>query len=255
MPASPLFDLTGTAALVTGGNGGIGRGIALGLAAAGASVMVAARNTEKNSAVLAELRALGVRAEAVACDILEGASIEAAVQATVDAFGRLDILVNNAGVAGGGRPEEITDEVWDRVVDTNLRAVFQCCRAAHPHLKAGGRGKVINIGSMYSIFGSARVLPYSASKGGVIQLTKSLAVAWARDGIQVNAILPGWITTEMTAGVATSGTMHDSIVARTPAGRFGEPEELAGAAVFLAAHASDFVTGVVLPVDGGYAVG
>lgn len=254
MPGSSSFDLTGTAALVTGGNGGIGRGIALGLAGAGADVMVAARNAAKNAEVLAELRALGVRAEAVACDVLDGASIEAAVSATVAAFGRLDILVNNAGVAEGGRPETLPDEVWDRVVDTNLRAVFQCCRAAHPHLKASGRGKVINIGSMYSIFGSPRVLPYAASKGGVIQLTKSLAVSWARDGIQVNAILPGWITTEMTAGVASSGPMHDSIVARTPAGRFGEPEELAGAAVFLASHASDFVTGVALPVDGGYAV-
>lgn len=254
MPGSSSFDLTGTAALVTGGNGGIGRGIALGLAGAGADVMVAARNAAKNAEVLAELRALGVRAEAVACDVLDGASIEAAVSATVAAFGRLDILVNNAGVAEGGRPETLPDEVWDRVVDTNLRAVFQCCRAAHPHLKASGRGKVINIGSMYSIFGSPRVLPYAASKGGVIQLTKSLAVSWARDGIQVNAILPGWITTEMTAGVASSGPMHDSIVARTPAGRFGEPEELAGAAVFLASQASDFVTGVALPVDGGYAV-
>ena len=252
MPANPLFDLTGTAALVTGGNGGIGRGIALGLARAGAEVMVAARDEAKNAAVVAELRALGVRAESVVCDVLDLASIEAAVAATVQAFGRLDILVNNAGVAGGGRPETITDEVWDRIVDTNLRAVFQCCRAAHPHLKASGRGKVINIGSMYSLFGSNRAIPYAASKGGVVQLTKSLAAAWAPDGIQVNAILPGWITTEMTAGVASSGAMHDRIVARTPAGRFGEPEELAGAGVFLASHASDFVTGIVLPVDGGY---
>lgn len=246
------FDLSGTVALVTGGNGGIGRGVALGLAGAGAAVMVAARDAAKNAAVLAELRALGVPAEAVTCDVLDRGSIEAAVAETVVRFGRLDILVNNAGVAGGGPPESITDEVWDRIVDTNLRAVFQCSRAAHPHLKAGGRGKVINIGSMYSLFGSHRAVPYAASKGGVVQLTKSLAVAWARDGIQVNAILPGWITTEMTAGVASSGPMHDTIVARTPARRFGEPEELAGAAVFLASHASDFVTGILLPVDGGY---
>ncbi len=252
MPDSLLFDLTGTVALVTGGNGGIGRGIALGLAGAGADVMVAARDQEKSAAVVAELRTLGVRAQSVPCDVLDLASIEAAVGATVEAFGRLDILVNNAGVAGGGRPEQITDEVWDRIVDTNLRSVFQCCRAAHPHLKAGGRGKVINIGSMYSLFGINRAIPYAASKGGVVQLTKSLAAAWASDNIQVNAILPGWITTEMTAGVASSGAMHDRIVARTPAGRFGEPEELAGAAVFLASHASDFVTGIVLPVDGGY---
>ena len=142
MPSNPLFDLTGTAALVTGGNGGIGRGIALGLAGAGAEVMVAARDEAKNAAVVAELRVLGVHAESVTCDVLDLASIEVTMAATVQAFGCLDILVNNAGVVGGGHPETITDEVWDRIVDTNLRAMFQCCRAAHPHLKAGGEGKV-----------------------------------------------------------------------------------------------------------------
>jgi len=250
---SSLFDLSGRVALVTGGNGGIGRGIALGLAQAGADIVVAARNETKNAAVVEELRALGRRGVAVPCDVLERADLEAAVRAAGEEFGRLDILVNNAGVAGGGRPEEISMETWSRVLHTNLTAMFEACQVAYPMFKAAGRGKVINIGSEYSLFGSPRVLPYSASKGGVVQLTKSLATAWAREGIQVNAIVPGWITTEMTQGVKTNESMYDQIIARTPAGRFGEPEDLAGAGVFLASAASDFVTGVVLPVDGGYA--
>jgi 2-deoxy-D-gluconate 3-dehydrogenase len=249
-----LFDLTGCVALVTGGNGGIGRGIALGLAAAGADVVIAARNEEKTRAVVREVEALGRRAAGVPCDVLRREDIEAAVEAARERFGRLDILVNNAGVAAGGPPHEIAEETWDRVVDTNLKAVFQCSQAAYPLLKAIGRGKVINIGSEYSLFGSPTVVPYSASKGGVVQLTKSLAAAWARDGIQVNTIIPGWITTEMTAGVQRNEAFYNTIVARTPARRFGEPEELAGAAVFLASRASDFVTGQSIAVDGGYSI-
>lgn len=248
------FDLDGRVALVTGGNGGIGRGIALGLAEAGADVVIAARDEAKTAGVVAEIEALGRRALGVRCDVNDRADVDAAVAAANEAFGGLAILVNNAGVAGGGLPEEIPEEVWDRVVDTNLKASFVFAQAAHPLLKASGHGKVINIGSEYSLFGSPRVLPYSASKGGVIQLTKSLAVAWAGDHIQVNAIIPGWITTDMTAGVISTPELHDPIISRTPAGRFGEPEECAGAAVFLASQASDFVTGVSIPVDGGYAV-
>jgi len=250
---SSLFDLSGHVALVTGGNGGIGRGIALGLAQAGADIVIAARNEAKNTAAIEELTALGCRAVAVTCDVQDRAQLEAAVATAEREFGRLDILVNNAGVAGGGRPEEIPMETWDRIVGTNLTAMFEACQLAFPLLKASGRGKVINIGSEYSLFGSARAIPYSASKGGVVQLTKSLAVAWAADGIQVNAIVPGWITTEMTQGVKTNESSYDQIIARTPARRFGEPEDLAGAGVFLASAASNFVTGVVLPVDGGYA--
>jgi 2-dehydro-3-deoxy-D-gluconate 5-dehydrogenase len=250
---SSLFDLSGRIALVTGGNGGIGRGIALGLAQAGADLVIAARNEAKNAAAVDELHRLGRRAIAVTCDVQDRAQIEVAVEATRSEFGRLDILVNNAGVAGGGRPEEIPMETWDRVVGTNLTAMFEACQVAFPLLKASGHGKVINIASEYSLFGSSRAIPYSASKGGVVQLTKSLAAAWAVDQIQVNAIVPGWITTEMTQGVKSNEAFSDQIIARTPARRFGEPEDLAGAGVFLASAASDFVTGVVLPVDGGYA--
>lgn len=255
---STLFDLSGRVAMVTGGNGGIGRGIALGLAQAGADLVIVGRDEAKNAAVVEELRGLGRRATGVPCDVLDRAQLEAAFAATESEYGRLDILVNNAGIAGGGRPEEIPQETWDAILGTNLTAMFQACQLAHPLLKVAaagspGGGKVINIGSEYSLFGSAGALPYSASKGGVVQLTKSLAVAWARDGIQVNCIVPGWIATDMTQGVQENERTYNRIVERTPARRFGQPEELGGAAVFLASQASDFVTGIVLPVDGGYA--
>jgi len=166
----------------------------------------------------------------------------------------LNILVNNAGVSGGGLPQSISEEVWDRVVDTNLKASFQFCQVAYPALVKAGGGKIINIGSEYSIFGSAMVVHYAASKGGVIQLTKSLAVAWANDNIQVNAIVPGWIRTDMTSTGIENEAFYQSIVQRTPAGRFGEPNELAGAAIFLSSVASDSITGQSIVVDGGYSV-
>jgi 2-dehydro-3-deoxy-D-gluconate 5-dehydrogenase len=249
-----IFDLAGVVAFVTGGNGGIGRGIALALARAGADVAIAARNADKTRAVMKEIETLGRRAIGVSCDVRERSDLERAVGRCVSELGRLDILVNNAGVAAGGPPQDIDVETWDFVVDTNLKAVFQCSQIAYPSLKAGGRGKVINIGSEYSLFGSATVVPYAASKGGVIQLTKSLAVAWAKDNIQVNAIIPGWITTEMIEPVLRNEAFRQAIVSRTPAGRFGEPEELAGTAVYLASRASDFVTGQSIPVDGGFSI-
>lgn len=247
------FDLSGRVALVTGGNRGIGRGIAVGLAAAGADVVVAARDEAKSAEVVAELEALGVRSVAVRCDVTERADLEAAVGRCEEVFGRLDVLVNNAGISGGGPPERIDEATWDAVLDTNLRAVFQACQLAHPLLRASA-GKVINIGSEYALFGSPFVTPYSVSKGGVLQLTKSLAIAWARHDIQVNAIIPGWISTDMTAIVEENDELRESILVRTPAGRFGDPDDLAGAAVFLASPASDFVTGQSLAVDGGYSI-
>jgi 2-deoxy-D-gluconate 3-dehydrogenase len=248
------FDLTGKVALVTGGNGGIGRGIALGLAAAGADVVIAARKRDKTDAAMQEVQALGRRAIGVECDVRNTADLEAALATAARELGGLDILVNNAGVTGGGLPERIDEAEWDRVLDTNLKAVFVACKLAHPLMKARGGGKIINIGSEYGLFGSAFVLPYSASKGGLVALTKSLAMSWARDRIQVNAIIPGWIRTDMTAAVEASGAFAKQIIERTPARRFGEPDELAGAAVFLASAASDFVTGQSLCVDGGYSI-
>ena len=244
------FDLTGKVALVTGGNGGIGLGMARGLADAGASVMVAGRDADKNRRAVA---ALGGNADAVAVDMAEESGCRAAVDAAVRKFGRLDILVNNAGINIRKPPQDYSLAEWHSVLNINLTSLFVCCQAAYPHLRARG-GKIINIGSMMSIFGASFAAPYGASKGGVVQLTKSLAAAWASDNIQVNAVLPGWIDTELTKGARqqVSG-LHEKVLARTPSGRWGVPEDMAGIAVFLAAPASDFITGTAIPVDGGYA--
>jgi 2-deoxy-D-gluconate 3-dehydrogenase len=248
-----LFSLEGRVALVTGGNGGIGRGMALGLAGAGARVVIAARDEAKSERVVAEIKEQGGAAVGIGCDVTRRADLERAVRSAQETFGGLHILVNNAGIAGGGPPAQIAEDVWDLVLDTNLKAAFQAAQAAYPLLRESG-GKVINIASEYALFGSSNVLPYSASKGGIVQMTKSLAIAWAPDRIQVNALIPGWIRTALTAPIQHLPEWRDAIVRRTPAGRFGEPEELAGAAIFLASRASDFVTGISLPVDGGYAI-
>lgn len=249
------FDLSGKAAIVTGGNDGIGRGIAIGLASVGASVCIAGRDEEKNEKVRVEIENSGHESISVRCDVNVEQDISGAIAATEDAFGGLDILVNNAGIAALNAPEHMSDEEWCSVIDTNLSSVFKFCRAAHPALAKSSSGKVINIGSMYSIFGSPFAASYAASKGGVVQLTKSLAVAWAGDNIQVNAILPGWIVTDMTAPIRNEmPDLYESIIARTPAGRFGEPEECAGTAIYLASEASNFITGQSIAVCGGYSV-
>ena len=243
------FDLTGKVALVTGGNGGIGLGMAKGLADAGATVMVAGRDGDKNAAAV---KSLGGRGASIAADMAEESGVKATVDATVQKFGRLDILINNAGINIRKPPQDYVMEEWHRVLNINLTSLFVCCQAAYPHLKARG-GKIINIGSMMSIFGASFAAPYGASKGGVVQLTKSLASAWAPDNIQVNAVLPGWIDTELTKGARqqVSG-LNEKVLARTPAARWGTPDDMAGIAVFLASPASDFITGTAIPVDGGY---
>ena len=250
--ASP-FDLTGKAAIVTGGNGGIGLGIARGLAAAGASVAVAARDAEKTRAAVAELCAMGATAVGVSVDVADEASVADAVARAADALGGADILVNNAGIGIRKPPQDYSADEWRRVIAVNLDGAFLCSREVYPHMKRAGGGKIINIGSMTSVFGSDWVASYSASKGGVVQLTKSLAVAWAADNIQVNAILPGWIHTDLTAPILQNfPERYEYIRSRIPNGRWGEPNEMGGAATFLASAASDYVTGVSLPVDGGY---
>jgi 2-deoxy-D-gluconate 3-dehydrogenase len=243
------FDLTGKVALVTGGNGGIGLGMAKGLAEAGAAVLVAGRDADKNKQAV---EALGGNADSVAADMADESGVKAVVDATIKKFGRLDILVNNAGINIRKPPQDYALEEWHRVLNINLTSLFVCCQAAYPYLKARG-GKIINIGSMMSIFGASFAAPYGASKGGVVQLTKSLASAWATDNIQVNAVLPGWIDTELTKGAReqVSG-LNEKVLARTPAGRWGAPQDMAGIAVFLASPASDFITGTAIPVDGGY---
>jgi 2-deoxy-D-gluconate 3-dehydrogenase len=250
-----LFDLSGRVAIVTGGNGGIGLGMARGLAEAGAAVVVAARDAEKSAAAVAELEALDAQCLAVSVDVTTKDSCRAMVSATVERFGRLDVLVNNAGVNVRKQPEDYTSEEWQWVLDTNLTGAFLCTQAAYPEMVAAGGGKIINIGSMMSIFGAAFAAPYAASKGGIVQLTKALATAWAKDNIQVNAVLPGWIDTDLTRRArADIEGLHERVEARTPAGRWGRPEDHAGIAVFLAGPGSDFVTGTAIPVDGGYSV-
>jgi 2-deoxy-D-gluconate 3-dehydrogenase len=250
-----LFDLKGRVAVVTGGNGGIGLGMAQGLARAGAAVVIAARNDEKSRQAVAGLAAEGATAAALTVDVTEEAAVRAAVQDVVDRFGRLDVLVNNAGTNIRKPAHLLTLAEWRRVLDTNLTSAFLMSHAAHPVMCRGGGGKIINIGSMMSIFGAAFAPAYAASKGGIVQLTRSCAAAWAPDNIQVNAVLPGWIDTELTRGArAQVPGLHERVLARTPAGRWGEPADLAGIAVFLASAASDFVTGTAIPVDGGYAI-
>jgi len=245
-----MFDLTGRVAIVTGGNGGIGLGMARGLAASGASVVVAARNADKAEAALAEL---GAQNTFIALDVADESSCRAVIDQTEKRFGRLDILVNNAGTSIRKPPESYTAAEWHSVLDTNLTGALFCSQAAYPAMKQAGGGKIISIGSMYSIFGTSYGAAYAASKGALVQLTKSLAIAWAKDNIQVNAVLPGWIDTELTQGARRHvPELHDRVLTRTPAGRWGVPEDLAGIAVFLAAPASDFVTGAAIPVDGGY---
>ena len=253
MTSQKLFDLTGKVAVVTGGNGGIGLGIAMGLAGAGANIVIAARSVEKTAQALEDIRTLGVEAHGITVDVTQEPAIQRIVTSTIDHMGRLDILVNNSGIAVRAQPQELTAAQWDSVVDVNLRAAFLASKEAYAQMVKAGGGKVINVGSMYSIFGSDWGSPYAASKGGLVQLTKSLAVAWAKDNIQVNAVLPGWIVTDLTRGIQDADpNRYDNISRRIPTGRWGEPSELAGAAVFLASTASDYVTGATLAVDGGY---
>ena len=247
------FDLSGKVAVVTGGNGGLGLGIAMGLAGAGADIVIAARSVEKTAQALEDIRALGVKAHGVTVDVTQEPAIQRMVTDTIDHLGRLDILVNNSGIAVRAQPHELTAAQWDSVVDVNLRAAFLASKEVYAHMVSAGGGKIINVGSMYSIFGSDWGAPYAASKGGLVQLTKSLAVAWAKDNIQVNAVLPGWFVTDLTRGIADADPeRYDNINRRIPTGRWGEPSELGGAAVFLASAASDYVTWSVLAVDGGY---
>ena len=246
-----LFDLHGKAALVTGGNGGIGLGMARGLAQAGAKIALAGRDKAKNAAALRDLPG----AIALEADLADEKSCRAMVEEAAKRLGRLDILVNNAGINVRKQPQDYSLEEWKLVMDTNLTSAFVASQTAYPHMKRAGGGKIVNIGSMMSIFGASFTTPYAASKGGIVQMTRALATAWARDNIQVNAVLPGWIDTALTRGARNDVQgLHERVLARTPAGRWGEPADLAGIAVFLSSKASDFVTGTAIPVDGGYSV-
>lgn len=241
----PDFSLDGKVALVTGGNSGIGRGIAHAFAEHGARVAVAARDAERNATVAKE-----VDGRAYEVDVGDAEAVAALVGRVLDDHGRLDVLVNNAGMAHVGPAPDHPLEAWRRVLDVNLTSALM---ASQTFAKRADRGKIINIVSEYATFGGPALASYTASKHGLAGLTKTLAIDLA-PGFQVNAIQPGWIATPMTEGVRNFPEMNEEILRRTPMGRWGEPADHAGAAVFLASSASDFVTGVTIPVDGGYRV-
>jgi 2-deoxy-D-gluconate 3-dehydrogenase len=249
------FDLTGRVAAVTGANAGIGQGIALALAEAGADVAAIGRTPADDTAV--QVRALGRRCELVSADLSSIAPVGAAIDTVVERLGRLDILVNNAGIIRRADALEFTEEDWDAVIDTNLKTPFFLARAAARHMAGwaspgGQRGKIVNIASMLSFQGGVRVPSYTASKSGLAGLTKLLANEWAAKGINVNAIAPGYIATANTAALQADETRNRQILERIPEGRWGDPADIGGAAVFLASSAADYVQGHVLAVDGGW---
>jgi 2-deoxy-D-gluconate 3-dehydrogenase len=227
--------------------------MAQGLATAGARIVIAARNAAKSAAAVELLKSSGTQALAIEVDVTNEASVARLFEQTQARCGPVDILINSAGINIRKPAQTLAFEEWQRVIATNLDSAFLCCRAAYSHLKSAGGGKIINIGSMLSIFGAGFAPAYGASKGGIVQLTKSLASAWATDNIQVNAVLPGWVNTDLTrkARVEVEG-LHERVLERTPARRWGEAADFAGIAIFLASAASDFITGVAIPVDGGY---
>jgi 2-deoxy-D-gluconate 3-dehydrogenase len=250
-----LFDLKGKIAVITGGNGGIGLGMARGIASLGAGIVIAGRSKEKAATALRTLHDMGAEASFVVADVTHKTACQALITATVEKHGRVDILVNNAGTSVRKVPQDLSEDEWHHVLDTNLTSAFFCSQAAYPVMAKQGGGKMINIGSMMSLFGAPYAVAYASSKGGIVQMTRAMATAWAKDNIQVNAVLPGWIDTALTkrAREQVSG-LHDSVEKRTPHGRWGVPDDMAGIAAFLASSASDFVTGTAIPVDGGFSI-
>ena len=250
-----LFDLSDKVAIVTGGNGGIGLGMAKGLAEAGAKIAIIGRNKEKNASAENEIQNLGAKALAVEADVRDSNAVTNMVEAVVAEWGRVNILINNAGINIRKRPEDLSEEEWRQVLDTNLTSAFLCSKACYPEMKKAGGGKILNNGSMLSLFGSPWGSAYGSSKGGIMQMTKSHATSWADDNIQVNCYLPGWINTDLTRQAREDVPgLHEKVLTRTPAGRWGEPADLAGLAVYLASPASDFLTGTAIPIDGGFSI-
>ena len=252
-----LFSLKGKVAVVTGGNGGIGKGIADGLASAGSDIVIAARNSSKTAEAVRDIETIfNVRTLGVEVDLHREDSIQHMVNLALSEFGQINILVNNAGVNNRKRPQDYSVIEWDDIMEVNLRGAFLCSQAIFPTMKNAGGGKIINIGSILSLFGASGAAPYACSKGGILQLTYSLALAWAKYNIQVNALLPGLIETNMTTATRkVFPGIDEHVLHRTPARRWGKPTDFAGAAVLLASHASDFITGEYIKVDGGHAQG
>ena len=249
-----LFDLSERVAVITGASKGLGKSMALALAEAGADVALYARDVEGLQAVKKAVQDLGGRAELFVVDILDRAAIAVAVKETLRVFGHVDVLVNNAGVNVRKPVLELSPDEWDLVIDTNLKGYFLVAQAVVPHMLARGHGKVINMASIFGTVALPSQLAYASSKGGVIQMTKVMALEWAKQGIQVNAIGPTYFETPLVAQLRNDPERYNFIVDRTPMGRWGQPDELAGVVVFLASRASDFVTGQTIFVDGGWTI-
>jgi gluconate 5-dehydrogenase len=248
---NPLFDLTGRTALITGSSQGLGLAMARGLAQAGAAVVLNGRDERKLAGAAEGLRAEGAKVATAAFDVTDGAAAAAAVARVEADVAPLDILVNNAGIHRRAPLIEMTEEQWRAVLDTNLTSAFLVARAVAPRMIARGRGKIINICSVMSEVSRPTIANYAAAKGGLKMLTRAMAVEWARHGLQTNAIAPGYFLTELNKPLVENAEFNQWICGRTPAGRWGQPHELAGAVVFLASSASDFVNGQILSVDGG----
>ena len=247
-----LFDLAGRVALVTGASRGLGAAMARALAQAGADVVLHASTTEPADAAAALASEWGVHTACVVGDLQRREAVDAIVPNALDRMGRLDIVVNNAGIIRRAEAAAHTDADWDAVLEVNLTSAFRLCRAAGAHMLATGAGKIVNIASVLSFQGGVRVPAYAAAKGGIAQLTKALANEWAGKGVNVNAIAPGYMRTDNTRALADDPVRYRQILDRIPAGRWGEPDDLGGAVVFLASRASDYVHGHVLVVDGGW---
>jgi 2-dehydro-3-deoxy-D-gluconate 5-dehydrogenase len=249
------FELSGKTALVTGGASGLGLAMATALSQAGASLAIVGRNERKGRLATEILSRSGSRNRFFALNVCDEKESTRTVNEIVTEFGGIDILINNAGTTIRKRPQDLCIEEWRTVLDVNLTAAFIMARNVYPHMKRGGGGKIINISSVLAIVSAPFSAAYSASKAGLVQLTRTLAVAWAPENIQVNAILPGWMDTDLTREARQQvSDLHEHVISRTPARRWGKPDDIEGAAIFLASSASDFVTGAALPVDGGYII-
>ena len=254
-----LFDLSGKVAIVTGGGSGIGRQMSEGLAEMGADLVLCARKAERCEQAAEELRGLGVRAIGMGCDVRDPEQVQAVVDRARDELGPIDVLVNNAGTVWGGWPEDTPLEGWQKVLDVNLTGVFLCSQAAGRAMIEQGGGKIVNIASVAALGGAPpeimNAIAYNATKGGVVSFTRDLATKWARHSINVNAIAPGYVRTDATQALQDDPVRAKALLARIPAGRWGEVEDMAGAAVFLASRASDYCHGTILVVDGGWLAG
>jgi 2-deoxy-D-gluconate 3-dehydrogenase len=250
-----MFSLSGKTAIITGGNSGIGLGMAKGLAEAGANVVIIGRNKIKNEDSIKVLTQYEVKSISIEADVRNAAEISKALKIIKGTFKEINILINNAGTTIRSQPENLTEKDWHFVMDSNLTSAFLFSKACYPEFKKAGGGKILNNGSMLSLFGSSWGSVYGASKGGIMQMTRSHATAWAKDNIQVNCFLPGWIDTALTKEARiTIPDLNEKVSSRTPAGRWGQPNDLAGAAVFLSSSASDFITGIAMPIDGGFSI-